>query len=107
MAKYAFVARASSGETRRGEVEAATEADARVQLKARGMQVVTLTRGGAGAKVTAQKTGFFAPRVNGRDLQIFTRQFSTLINAGIPVVDSLRILSEGLRVGLLKEASSH
>jgi type IV pilus assembly protein PilC len=44
--------------------------------------------------------------VNFRDLQIYTRQFATLINAGIPVVDSLRILTNGLRPGLLKDASS-
>ncbi|HRO68563.1 MAG TPA: type II secretion system F family protein, partial [Pseudobdellovibrionaceae bacterium] len=42
-----------------------------------------------------------------KELQVFTRQFATLINAGIPVVDSLRILSEGLRSGLLKEASAY
>jgi type IV pilus assembly protein PilC len=45
--------------------------------------------------------------VNSKDLQIFTRQFATLINAGIPVVDSLKILSEGLRSGVLKEAASN
>lgn len=106
MAKYSFTARTLAGQTHRGEMEAASEADARVQLQGRGLQVVTMTRAGAGARINAQLPGLFAPRVKGKDLQVFTRQFATLINAGIPVVDSLRILSEGLRSGLLKEASA-
>lgn len=107
MAKYAFVAKNAAGQAHRGELEAASEADARVQLRAKGLLVVSLLRAGAGPKVATQVPGFFAPRVNGKELQVFTRQFATLINAGIPVVDGLRILSEGLRSGLLKEASNH
>lgn len=107
MARYSYSAKTPAGVLARGEIEAATEADARVRLKAQGLDVVTLTRGGAGARVQTKNAGFFSPRVRGRDLQIFTRQFATLINAGIPVVDSLKILSEGLRPGLLRDASSH
>lgn len=107
MARFAFSARTAAGVISRGEIEAATEADARVRLRGQGLDVQTITRTGAGAKVTAQSASFFSPRVKPRDLQIFTRQFATLINAGIPVVDSLKILSEGLRPGLLRESSSH
>lgn len=107
MARYSYSAKTPAGALARGEIEAATEADARVRLKAQGLDVVTLTRGGAGAKVQTKNASFFSPRVRGRDLQIFTRQFATLINAGIPVVDSLKILSEGLRPGLLRDSASH
>lgn len=107
MARYSFQAKSAAGIVNRGDIEAATEADARVQLRKRGLEVVTITRTGAGSRVSARKASFFAPRVNARDLQIFTRQFATLINAGIPVVDSLKILSEGLRTGLLKDSSAH
>lgn len=107
MARFSFSARTAAGVVSRGEIEATTEADARVRLRGQGLAVETITRTGAGAKVQAKSASFFAPRVRGRDLQIFTRQFATLINAGIPVVDSLKILSEGLRAGLLKESSAH
>ncbi|MBX3035083.1 MAG: type II secretion system F family protein [Bdellovibrionaceae bacterium] len=107
MARYEFVARNRLGQTAKGRLDAPTEADARVRLKAQGLEVVTLTRGGTGARVKTKSAGFFAPRVKGKDLQIFTSQFATLINAGIPVVDSLKILSEGLRTGLLKESAGH
>lgn len=57
--------------------------------------------------VKAEKTSFFQEKVKGKDLQVFTRQFATLINAGISVVDSLNILSQGLRPGPLREASAY
>lgn len=50
--------------------------------------------------------GLFEPSVSSKDLQIFTRQFSTLINSGIPVVDALKMLSEGKRDPTLKNAAS-
>jgi type IV pilus assembly protein PilC len=53
----------------------------------------------------AAGNGFFVSKVKVKDLQIFTRQFATLINSGIPVVDALKILGEGLRSGILKDAA--
>lgn len=44
--------------------------------------------------------------VSPKELQIFTRQMSTLINAGIPIVDALRILIDGSKIGGFKEALS-
>ena len=44
--------------------------------------------------------------VNSRELQIFTRQFSTLIDAGIPIVDALKILGEGKRNPVLVQAAN-
>lgn len=107
MARYVFSAKTAAGVVSRGEIEATTEADARVRLRGQGLHVVTITRTGSGAKVQTKTASFFDARVKPRDLQIFTRQFATLINAGIPVVDSLKILSEGLRPGPLRESSSH
>lgn len=37
--------------------------------------------------------GFFQPKVTGRDVVIFTRQLSTMIDAGLPLVQSLEILA--------------
>ena len=36
---------------------------------------------------------FFQPKVTGRDVVIFTRQLSTMIDAGLPLVQSLEILA--------------
>lgn len=90
-----------------GELEAANENEARVRLRAQQLMPIKLVAGGRSARPkSGGGGGLFAPKVNSKDLQIFTRQFATLINAGIPVVDALKILSEGLRPGLLKESSS-
>lgn len=106
MAKFQYQAKNTAGQIEQGEVEANSQQEAIVRLRARKLIPLRLVQFG-GSRTSAGKTpSLFAARVKGKDLQIFTRQFATLINAGIPVVDSLKILSEGLRPGLLKEASA-
>jgi type IV pilus assembly protein PilC len=44
-----------------------------------------------------------APKIGSKDLQIFTRQFSTLLNSGINIGDSLKILEGGTSTPLLRQ----
>lgn len=108
MARFAYQAKKKDGAVAQGEVEAFNEMEARTKLRLQQLEVVRIVsftpKRSTSSKSTG--TGFFSPKVNSKDLQVFTRQFSTLINSGIPVVDSLKILSEGLRPGLLKEVSA-
>ncbi|MBK9321470.1 MAG: type II secretion system F family protein [Bdellovibrionaceae bacterium] len=109
MPKYSYTAKNLSGKVLQGELEAANENEARVRLRAQQLLPIKISSGGKSSANVGKNlgnSGFFAPKVKSKDLQIFTRQFATLINAGIPVVDALKILSEGLRPGLLREASS-
>lgn len=113
MAKFAYKAKASSGELTQGAIEATSATEARVKLRAQNLEPMTIVSVVRPTQVAAKSSsqgsmfsGLLSTRVNSKDLQIFTRQFATLINAGIPVVDSLKILSEGLRPGPLKEAAS-
>src|SRR5689334_20501486 len=111
MARFSYTAKNMSGQTLTGELDAANENEARVRLRAQQLIPLRLARAGSGgsrggARKGGGGMGLFAPRVKTKDLQIFTRQFATLINAGIPVVDALKILSEGLRPGLLRDASA-
>lgn len=111
MARYSYTAKNMAGQTLNGELEAANENEARVRLRAQQLIPLRLARAGGGSRPGQKKSsgggrGIFAPKVKTKDLQIFTRQFATLINAGIPVVDALKILSEGLRPGLLRDASA-
>lgn len=109
MARYSYSAKNMAGQTLNGELEAANENEARVRLRAQQLIPLRIARSGGGARPGVKKSsggGIFAPKVKTKDLQIFTRQFATLINAGIPVVDALKILSEGLRPGLLRDASA-
>jgi type IV pilus assembly protein PilC len=106
MPKFQYQAKNAAGAMEQGEIEAASQQEAIVRLRARKLVPLRLVQFGGSRVSSGKAPGIFAARVKGKDLQIFTRQFSTLINAGIPVVDSLKILSEGLRPGLLKEASA-
>ncbi len=109
MGKYAYQAKKKSGEATQGEIDASNETEVRIKLRAMGLEVSrVLLKAQAAPARRAPETGFsfFKPKVKGKDLQVFTRQFSTLINAGIPVVDALKILSEGMGPGPLRDASA-
>jgi len=109
MPRYSYTAKNLAGQTFQGELDAANENEARVRLRAQQLIPLRLGLSGnrTGPRAAGKKSGgLFAPKVKTKDLQIFTRQFATLINAGIPVVDALKILSEGLRPGLLRDAAA-
>lgn len=109
MAIFIYQARSISGQLSNGKIEARDESDARIKLRAKQLIPVKIA-----ASVEKQKNGssdfekaiknFLAPKIKSKDLQIFTRQFSTLINAGIPIADSIKILSDGSNIPILKEA---
>ncbi len=108
MAFYQYVARTISGKTSRGRIEARDEADAKLKLRAKQLMPTKLEldtkKKQQGNELEKLLNDFFAPKIKSKDLQIFTRQFATLINAGIPISDSIRILSEGSINPVLKEA---
>lgn len=109
MAKFQFQARSLNGKIQTGYLDAKDESEAKVRLRAKQLMPMTLkVVTGAPGKKNAQDIGalgaFFAPKVKTKDLQIFTRQFATLINSGIPIVDALKILSESTSDKLIKEA---
>jgi type IV pilus assembly protein PilC len=103
MAKYFYQARTAKGQIITGQLEADDESDARVLLRSRSLVPLKVIQVG-GTTLKKASVGIGTPRVKSRDLQIFTRQFSTLISAGIPILESLKILSEGKKSPILKAA---
>ena len=91
MPVYTWVADTRKGKTLKGELEAANEKIARLQLKRRNLGVKKLK---AKPKDLFENISFLQPKVTSKDLVIFTRQFSTMIDAGLPLVQGLTILSE-------------
>ena len=86
MASYTYTARSFSGDLRTATLEASSRDDVIAQLRRQRLSVVKIDEG------TAKK-----PRrghIKMRDVVIFTRQFSTMINAGLPLVQALTILAE-------------
>jgi type IV pilus assembly protein PilC len=91
MPVYAWVAQTKKGRKLKGEVDAATEAIALSQLKKRNFTVKKLK---LKPKDIFANVSFLKPRVTKKDLVVFTRQFSTMIDAGLPLVQGLTILAE-------------
>ena len=106
MAKFLYQAKSLTGGMKSGVVDATNEMEARVKIKSMKMDPVKIISagGGSGAKNLGEIQLFKATTITPKELQVFTRQLSTLVNAGIPVVDGLRILIDGTRAGVLKDA---
>jgi type IV pilus assembly protein PilC len=91
MPVFIWVAQSKKGRKLKGEIDAATEAIALSQLKKRNFTVKKLK---PKPKDIFQNISFLKPKVTKKDLMIFTRQFSTMIDAGLPLVQGLTILAE-------------
>jgi type IV pilus assembly protein PilC len=79
----------SYGEKRKGKIEAPTESAAESQLRKTRITITTLKEK---PKDIFENIALFQPKVTGKDVVIFTRQLSTMIDAGLPLVQSLEIL---------------
>jgi type IV pilus assembly protein PilC len=90
MASYAYTAINATGAELTGEISAADLSAAREQLRLRGLLATELS-----ARDAAAKGGAIAvKKVKAKSLQIFSRQFATMIEAGLNVVTALVILEE-------------
>jgi len=81
----------SYGEKRKGEIEAVDEAAARAQLKRLRIENPKIK---PKPKDLFENIEFFQPKVTGKDIVVFTRQLSTMIDAGLPLVQCLQILAK-------------
>jgi len=91
MPVYKWVAETRKGKILKGELEAADEKIAQIQLKRRSLSVRKLK---AKPKDLFANVAFLQPKITAKDIVVFTRQFSTMIDAGLPLVQGLTILSE-------------
>ncbi len=91
MAVYAWEGRTRQGTTKKGVMEAASEAAVMAQLRAQMIVPV-----GVKAKSKDMFEGITLPGSgpDAKDLVIFTRQFATMIDAGLPLVQCLDIQAE-------------
>ncbi len=92
MAKYIYEARAANGQNTRGEIDAVNEVDARNKLRAQRVVPLKLV-----PKPVAMRVIVNVGKAQSKDLQIFTRQLATLLGSGIAILQSLEVLSQGIR----------
>src|SRR6516162_5070947 len=91
MAVYTWEGKTRQGTTKKGVMEAANEAAVMAQLRAQMINPVTVKPKGRAASVNIK---LFKKGIKTRELVIFTRQFATMIDAGLPLVQCLDILAE-------------
>lgn len=87
--KFLYQARNKSGELKKGLVTAATQTKAEQLLTDNGLIIISLD---LQHESILNKLDVFSNRVNYKDLVLFSRQFSTLVAARVPIVQALRIL---------------
>jgi len=100
MATFAYVGRSKSGSVKKGELVAKTRDEAVDQLRKQSVVVTSLEE-------KAAKEGFklsFGSGLTDKDLVVFTRQFGTMINAGLPLIQCLEILSTQSENAALRKA---
>ncbi len=84
MPTFAYTARTLGGELKTATMDAASRDEVVAQLRRQKLIVV---------KIDEEKAKKRMGRIKTRDIVIFTRQFATMINAGLPLVQALDILS--------------
>src|ERR1041384_4536938 len=89
MAVFAWEGRTRAGEVRKGTMEAEAEPDVANRLRAQG---ITMSKAKKKAKDNNIKLPF-GGGVSEKDIVVFTRQFATMIDAGLPIVQCLDILA--------------
>src|SRR6266704_3085687 len=95
MPTFAYSGRTRAGQTVSGERAADTMDAAVAALRREQINVTRITPAAAGkadAKAKEKKAGTVGKKVSAKNLAVFTRQFSVMIDAGLPLVQCLDIL---------------
>jgi type IV pilus assembly protein PilC len=93
MPKFNWEARGKSGSVQKGVMEAANQSMVEAQLKKYGFTGISIKEEGKGLSKGISIPGFGAKKVATKDLVVFTRQFATMIDSGLPLVQCLEILA--------------
>jgi type IV pilus assembly protein PilC len=102
MPMYEYTARnAANGQIQKGQLDVASHADVSNYLRKNRLMLVSVRE--APKQIKLSLPG--AQRIKTRDVVIFTRQFATMINAGLPLVQSLTILAQQTENKVLAEVT--
>jgi type IV pilus assembly protein PilC len=102
MSTYAFRAVDVAGIPSRGEVEAETKAHVTEELRQRGLIVLDVSEKNEAFRLESVMDRF--RRVGMRDLAVFSRQFATLIQSGMPMLRALHTLEDQSENEVLQHA---
>lgn len=90
MPVYKWEGRSRDGTIKKGTIDAPDESIVTSQLRAQRIMPTKIKKSAASVEI---KIPGFKPKVKTKDIVVFTRQFATMIDAGLPLVQCLDILS--------------
>ena len=89
MPEYLWEGLTRKKETKKGEMEAPDEGAVRTQLRRQGIKPVSIKKK---PKDLLENIPLFQQKVKEKDVVIFSRQFATMIDAGLPIIQCLELL---------------
>jgi len=103
MADFSFTARSAAGQVQKGTIAAHDRNAAIAALRNKRLQpiVVKEVKKGGGMNINIPLPG--GNKVKAKDLVVFTRQFSTMVDAGVPILRSLTILKDQAESAVFKK----
>jgi type IV pilus assembly protein PilC len=107
MPKFQFEAMNAAGQEVKDEVDASNSEEAIAKIRAQGFFPTKVKQKGGAKKAAAtgpKKRTAKLGKVSVKQLTQFTRQLSTLMDAGLPILRSLRILEQQQKPGTLRVA---
>ncbi len=99
MPMYEYTARNATGQIQKGQLEAQNPEEVNAHLRKNRMMLVSVRQAPKGISFGGKA------RIKTRDTVVFTRQFATMINAGLPLVQSLTILAQQTENKSLKDVT--
>ncbi|MFC4386277.1 type II secretion system F family protein [Gracilibacillus marinus] len=100
MKYFTYQAKTMEGKVKKGKITSENEGDALRQLKATGLTVFAIRE----LNPFLYKEIYIGNPIKNKDFVIFLRQFATLIDAGITLVESVAVLEEQTESKPLKKA---
>lgn len=100
MATYEYTAVDRAGKQKKGTMEAQTEERVKDFLKSEGLIPITIKE----QSILSKDINIGGKKVKARDLSVFCRQFNSILNAGVTILNALNMLSEQTENKVLREA---
>lgn len=89
--EFKFSAKSPDGKIISGKVKAASEGEVKARLRDKGFQPISVTNASVSQSLM---NDVFQKRIDQKELQVFLRQLSIMIKAGVPLIDSLDSLRD-------------
>lgn len=94
MSAFSYVAIDASGKQQKGVLEADSARQARQMLRDKGLTPIEVNTAVVREGAKSGGLGWFGPKLSGSELASVTRQLATLVEAGLPIADSLNVVAQ-------------